>query len=297
MRWPIRRSAGHADGSSIARWLGPWSRIHGDDLDDVAGELAAHYAQAGDSEMAYQYYRQAVEVALTQHALPYAEAMLDAALSFVSDNPERRTRLLQDQDHIFGRSLQFDRWAENLDEEAMLLDSMDIASPRLILAHELSRSRYFSTVVEGRQAVAAALAAIAVAEEIGDEVAAHGYLELGNGYWIQTQLSESAQAYGRSAKLAREAGAIELEASGLQLQAEPGMFTGMPADEIHDLLSRALTISESIDNRQDLPDIVGKLGYWRVTLGMGDFDKASRIIGADSTWPEKLAIACTRRWC
>ncbi len=251
--------------------------IHGDDLDSVAGELAAHYAQVGDLEAAYCYYRRAAEVALAQHALPYAETMLDAALRFVSNNPERRVSLLHVQDDIFGRSLQFDRWAENLDEEAMLLKSMDMASPRLVLAHELSRSRYFSTVVEGSEAVTAALAAIAVAEKIGDKVAlAHGYLELGNGYWIQTRLSESAQAYGQSARLAREAGAIELEAAGLQLQAEPGMFTGMPAADIHDLLSRALTISESTDNKQDLPDIVGKLGYWRVTLGMGGFDKAEQ---------------------
>jgi predicted ATPase len=38
--------------------------IHSDDPDKVAGELAAHYAQAGDSEPACRYYRQAAKVAL-----------------------------------------------------------------------------------------------------------------------------------------------------------------------------------------------------------------------------------------
>ena len=91
-------------------------------------------------------------------------------------------------------------------------------------------------------------------------------------------------------------GRIGLESSSLHLQAEPGMFAGMPAEGIYSLLSRALVIAESIDNKQDLPDILGKFAYWRVTRGMGDFDQAELEYERGYRWPRRSVIAFTKRW-
>ncbi len=91
--------------------------LHADNLDGVAGELAAHCASAGDGERAYRFYRRAAKLAMDQHALAHAEAMFDAALSYAPDDPVLRFDLLAEQSRVFNSSLQLKRWRSNLDEQ------------------------------------------------------------------------------------------------------------------------------------------------------------------------------------
>ena len=169
-------------------------------------------------------------MALAQHALAYAEAMLDAALAHAPDDPVVRIELLQEQNVVFRYSLQFARWRTNLDEQQALLASLSTPDPRLGLEIDLDRSRYFTNTGAGDEAVDAARAAITLAETLDDKTAlAHGYRALGNGYWIQTRMAEAGHSFGQSAQYAREAGDRAIEATSLELQAQTGMFSGMPA--------------------------------------------------------------------
>ena len=54
------------------------------------------------------------------------------------------------------------------------------------------------------------------------------------------------------------------------------IFTDMPSTEIHDLLVRIRELAVATDSDELMIDSLGKLGYWRLMVGMGDFDLAQR---------------------
>lgn len=118
--------------------------IYKDDLDAVAGELAAHYTQAGNAEASFRSYRQAAHVALEQHALGQAEALLNAALSPATNDPTKRLHVLHEQNRIFRSSSRFSQWQENLAAieqlwlplPASVLDYMLICFHTLQLFHD-----------------------------------------------------------------------------------------------------------------------------------------------------------------
>jgi tetratricopeptide (TPR) repeat protein len=238
------------------------------------GELAVHHAAAGDSEHAYRYYRQAAQVALARYALAHAEALLDAALAHAPDDPEVRIELLQEQNTVFNSSLQFGRWRQNLHKQQALSASLTPSNLRLRLEIALSCSRYFATIGDGGEAVAAARAAIDLAQAMQDQsTLAQVYQALGEGYWLQAQMSAASHAFGQSAQYAGEAGDHVVELNTLALQAQTGMFSGMPAEQIFDLLTRAFAMAEATGNKQQLANLYHKFAYWWLVLGMGHFDR------------------------
>ncbi len=246
-------------------------------LDDVAGELAGHYAQAGDSPSAYHFYRQAAGVAVTQRALAYAEAMLDAALRHVPDDPRERFDLLYQQNVVLRQSLQSGRWWENLDAMQALLTEIDPASPEMQLVYLLDRSRYYETLGYGQQGVESSKSALDVAEELGDEQAmAQAYDFLAASYWQAGMMAEASPAFERAAHHARAIGDRVLEARTLSARARNGVFTDMPSTEVHELLVRIRELAVATDSDELMLDSLGKLGYLRLTVGMGDFDLAQR---------------------
>ncbi len=253
------------------------SAIHGESLDSVAGELATHYAQTGDSPAAYRYYRQAASVAIAQHALHDAETMLVEALRHAPDDPVERSKLLYEQNRVFRSLLDFERWQKNLTEMQTLLSSLDESEPRLRLTLLLDRARYFDDIGDGQNGVASAREAIDLAELLGDNhKLALAYWLLASNYWRLGEYRASAEAFEQSAHLARAVADRSLEAKNLTLQARIGLFTDMSADEVQNLLTRSLDLVELIGNREQEADTYGKLGYLHVALGMGDFDIAER---------------------
>ena len=251
--------------------------VHRDGLDNIAGELAAHFAQAGDSPRACHYYRQAASVALAQHALSHAESMLDAALRHATDDPIARVELLHQQNTVFRQATRSGRWRQNLDEMQTLLTSEETAPPELQLVYLMDRSSYFNTVGYGQQGAKMAKAAIAVAEELGDEnaIIKSNYL-LSANYWRAGMMCEASQAFEKTAQLARGIDDRALEAEILALQALNGMFTDMSFTQVHTLIMRSLELAEAIDSKEKVASNLGKLGQCQVGLGMGGFDLAER---------------------
>ena len=251
--------------------------IHHDELDDVAGELAAHFARGGDTKSAYRYYRHAAKAALAKYAIRHAGQMLDCALSHVPDDPALRIELLQDQGQIYDRMLQFQRWKENLDEQRALLASIVTPDPCLLLAFELSCSRYFDGTNQSDEAVQSAKRAIEFAEKIGDEIpVVLARLELGNRYWKQARLAEAGHAYAQAAVVARRIGDRELEAKVFGFQVQAAMYSGMPSSQLFDLLRQALSVVETTDDKRELMNLYLKLAYLRFTVGMGGFREIER---------------------
>ncbi len=249
--------------------------IHGHDPDNVAGELAAHYAQAGDTERAYRFYRRAAKVAVAQHALTHAEAMFDAALASVPNDPAARTELLQEQSAVFHYSLQLAAWRKNLDEQQILLDALNGSLPELQLAYYLDLTQFFITVGEGGKAEDVAQKAVELAQTLDATVAlARSHHRLASAYWLQTCMADASRHFERSGHYARQIGDRAVEASSMELQAQTGMFTGMPANQIYDLLRRAYAIAEATGDRRLMTALFNKFAYLRVAQGMGDLDRA-----------------------
>ncbi len=57
------------------------------------------------------------------------------------------------------------------------------------------------------------------------------------------------------------------------MQAATGMFSGMPASQIRDLLRRALHLAEADGDKQKMAIVYNKLGYLRAAAGLGDFER------------------------
>ncbi len=251
--------------------------IHECELDDVAGELAAHFAQGGEDERAYRYYRRAAKTALDQYAIRQAGEMLDHALRHVPDDPVLRIELLQDQGRVYDKSLHFRRWRENLDEQRALLASIDTPDLHLRLAFEVSCSRYFDRTNELNEAVQAAQRAIALAETIGDEIQlVQAHLELGSRYWKQARMADAGHAYAQAAVVARRTGSHVVEARVFGFQVQAGMYSGMPSNQLFDLLTRALEVAETTGDKRELGNLYLKRAYLRFTVAMGEFTEIER---------------------
>ena len=268
------------------------------DVDDVTGELATHFARAGDSAMAYRYYRQAANVAVDQHALQHAEEMLDAALRHAPDVPEQRIELLQSQDQLFKRLLQLERWAENLAEEEALLEALPASERSLRIAYELSRSQYLTEMNEGEAAVTAAQQALLLAEETeSNDVLVRCCHVLGNAFQRQARMSEAGHAYRQMTRHARQADDPMLECRAMNAQTEAGFFSGMPTEELFDLLTSALAIAEEQDQKEQMSILHVKLGLLRTATAMGDFEQAeqnlhrARQLGEEIGDPARISIA------
>ena len=242
------------------------------ELDDVAGELAAHYAQAGDAPAAYRYYRRAASIALARHSLRDAELMLDAANLHVPDDPVTLVELLQEQDRVFARTLRIERWGENLDAEQTILETIKPPELRLMLAYELSRSDYYVSINRIDLAAAAAQRAIHLAEKRDDRNALIAcYQALGIVLWIQSRMVEARQAYERMMHYAHLSGDRGAEGRSLVNQAAVGMFSGAPADEIMGQLERGLAIADASGDKFELANIYEKFAYARIETAVGQW--------------------------
>jgi DNA-binding SARP family transcriptional activator/tetratricopeptide (TPR) repeat protein len=247
--------------------------LHGSDLSSVASELALHCAQAGESDRACQFYRQAAQISMAQHALADAEAKLDAALTHSPDNADLRFAILAEQNRIFERTLQLARWRNNLDQQEALLASKPHAPPRMILDLSVDRCHFFNQIGEGKKAVEAARSALKEAELLEDsEGLARSYLELGASQWIQSKMDEAKPLFGHAVRYAQEAGAREIEATSLEMYAASGMFSGMPTVQILDLLTQAYRLAETSGDKQKKAALLNKFGYLTASAGMGDFE-------------------------
>lgn len=251
--------------------------IHRNGLDDIAGELAAHYAQAGDSEHALIYYHRAAKAALSQYALAQAEVLFDAALVHAPDDPALRIQLLQEQTFVFQYALHLERWRENLDKQQALLNQLETPDPHLQMQIELEYSEYERAATKPSGTAKHAQAAIFLAESLGDEGSlAYCFFALGSALWMQTRLVEAGATFGQAVDYANRAGNRQLEGRSLTFQAQTGMFTGMSAQQIEALLRQALVLAEETDDRLEMANLYHKLSYLRVAQGMGGFDSAEQ---------------------
>ncbi len=219
----------------------------------------------------------AANIALAQYGLQDAERLLDQALAHVSEDPIERIGVLHEQNIVFRYALKSGRWRENLDMMQALLESVEQPPLPTRLVFLMDRSRYFDVLGYGQQGVESAKAAVIVAEELNDlQAIAHAHDILASTYWKAGMMNEANQAFERALQHARVIGDRNLEGRTLSARARNGIFTDLPSTQIHDLLTRVFDIAVATDNKDLMVDSLGKLGYWRISVGLGDFDLAEQ---------------------
>ena len=244
-----------------------------DRLDEVAGTLAMHFAQAGASDRAFVYYRQAAEVAFSQSAFMHAEKMFDAALDHVPQDNWVRFDLLHDQARVFYSTMQHQRWRQSLEERQQLLAGLAGEDVRRSMKLHVDRAHYAGTIGDGRASVDAARDAVALAERLADDAAlARAYQHMAYGYWTQSRMAESVPLFERAVAYAQRAGEREIESTSLEMYAAAGMFSGMPAQAILELLTRSAAIAEARGDKRKMAMIYNKYGYLRAAAGLAEFD-------------------------
>ncbi len=258
-----------------------------EDIDEVAGELAHHYAHAGDSYRAYQYYREAANLALRQYALARADELFTASLDQLSNDAVERIMTLNERSGIFALSLDFERWKLHIDEQLELLNSIDNPPSSLVMEVHISMSQYYVEQNAGHKAQEAAQIAVTEAENLGVDIAmARAYQAMARGCWMQASMAEASHFYGLSTEFARRAGDRDVELISLELHAATGMFSGMSPDEILDRITHAYALAEAVDNKRHIASLRNKLGYLAMAQGTGEFDMAEREY--------RIGIALTR---
>jgi tetratricopeptide (TPR) repeat protein len=163
--------------------------LHGERLDEITAALAYHYARTDLIEESVTWLIRVAEQAARVYANAEAILHLELArrrLERLGEGPERDRRMVEVALR-HAHSLYFlGRFRESVDvllgQEAQLARAGD---PALVAAWSFWLAHMYSRLGDQRRAAASAERAIAVAEEIGDEVTrakAHGLLAL-EGHW------------------------------------------------------------------------------------------------------------------
>lgn len=243
--------------------------------DTIVGELAAHFAAAGDSDQAFVYYRRAAQVAMGQYAVAQAAHLFDQARAHAPGDPVLGIDLLGEQNCAFRSTMNFARWRDNIDLQEACLRELAQADEQLRLKVLLDRSEYHYSTGDGEKAVSVGRQAVDVAKALGDETGlVRAYLNAAHGYWTHTRMDKASHYFRLAGDHARAGGDERTEALCLELQAQTGMFSGMPSDEILARLTRAYATATRHDDKVRLGSLQNKFGYYHVQMGLGEFEQA-----------------------
>ncbi len=257
---------------TVARSL---ESVYAQNLDIVAGELARHFALAGDSYRAYEYYRRAANLALRQYSLTRADELFSSALNQLSGHAAERILTLGEQSTIYKIMLDFDLWNTSLDEQQAVLETIPEPTSALIMEINLSLCSFYTEKNEAEKAQEFAVTAVAKAEELdSDNGRARVYLALARSYWMMSSMTEASRYFGLATDYAHRAGDLDNELRSMEYHAATGMFSGMAADEIHERLTYVYRNAERAGDKIRMASLHNKFGYLVVAQGWGDFDTA-----------------------
>ncbi len=188
--------------------------LQADELDSASGQLATHYDQAGLSGPAIHYYQRAAAVAQQVYANTEAIAYLSRALELTpATEVAGRYALLLARERAYDLLGQRDAQARDLAALQSLSDRL-ADDQRAEIA--LRESRYAEAISDYPIAIAAAQAAIALAQACQDEGReAAGYLQWGKALWQQGDYAAAHRQLEQALRLARRAQLPEVEADSL----------------------------------------------------------------------------------
>ncbi|MBX3000204.1 MAG: AAA family ATPase [Caldilineaceae bacterium] len=253
--------------------------IHAQALDGVSAQIAVHFHQAGDHERARHYYRRAADYAMNRFATEEAQRHLQAALALTPTTYlEERFTLLTMLQQVYTWQMLFPEWEETLDSMEMLAAALNDDRRRAECA--VYRSKWFASAGQNHEHSSKAEEAIVLAEQIGaTDILAMAYIERGSSYWDISRFVEARPLLQKGAELAHQVGLPIYEEEALQMLAALGMFTGMRAEDLQQIVNRCWAIGREQNHFRSLTSVYNKFGYLPVAQGEGEYDEARRWYG------------------
>jgi adenylate cyclase len=215
--------------------------------EEIAAQLAHHYALAGDAEAERRYARMAGERAAADYANVEALRHLSRALELTpeTDRAARFDLLLTREEVNF---VQGDPDGQLRDLAALekLAEALGDADRRVQVALRKTRYEWFTgdlgaTITEGQNAIQLAQ----LSQNVRDEARAH--FLLGRALWFQGDLEDSQTQLERARSLARDAGSRRVEADSLRFLSNVFLFQDIGRANTY--LQEALDIHREIRDR------------------------------------------------
>lgn len=250
--------------------------LHSVELEPVAGQLAVHYGEAGQRREAARYFQLAGDLAMKQNALREAEQLYRRALACTDEQAlEARLRLLIALDDVLSFLGNQEARRQNVQLMERLAERLPAEESDLHARILLQRASYHHA--RGRYRKATELTQIAVERaqvHANPALLGRAYFRWGMGHWALTQMKEARALFQRAAAYARTANDPSIEMHALEFSAATGMFSGMSATGILELMEECLALARRHNHRIREASLYNKYGYLPVEQGNGGLSMA-----------------------
>ena len=253
--------------------------IYPNELNELSGELAAHYEQAAMVIQARSYWQRSGRRAAAQFANDQAIQHFSKALTLTpSSEADARFELLVQREAVYallGQSEQ--RLADllTLQQLSQQLLMQDTGQARPAIQSALLLGEYYQRAGRPEQTVISLQTATALAQQYGEHtLEARAWTSLGDALFHQGKLEGAREALLQAVHCATNAGLSEIEARAYEFLAAVSMFSGTQATVIEAYLAQSLLRFRSVDAQLGISRILNKLGYLPVAQGEGDYGRA-----------------------
>jgi predicted ATPase len=259
--------------------------LYAGEIAAVYVQIAAHYQEAGEKERAQHYHRHAAEYAMdrfvAEEALRHLLAALD--LTSIDDTATARDLARKRMEEHFDLLVMLQKvytWQARLVEWGLTLEKMEALAHRMDddrrrAQSAVYRAEWFYKHGRAEERCDKAQEAIALAQRAGAaELIVAGYIQWGLSRYDISRFSEARPLLQKGAALAHQAGLPNEEGRALEMLAALGMFSGMSAAEIQQILERCWVIANRQKDVPFMAAICNKFGYVIVAQGEGQYDKA-----------------------
>ncbi|MCB0128218.1 MAG: hypothetical protein KDE58_38395, partial [Caldilineaceae bacterium] len=253
--------------------------VHRDALATICGLLAEHHEQAGNVAEAIAYLTRAGDQATEQFALDDALHYFERVLTLLPANAYlQRYEMHHKRLRVHKQRLRGEPLAAELVLFQKLVEShlTLLPNPAQVQA-ELALYQAVCTRIQGDF-----VASVAYAEQASQmarradllEIEAEALIDWGNTLWSIGDLQQAGLKLYEGAEKAQKVGRTDLQAKGLELYAQTGMFSGMSTAEMAGYLQQCLAIHQANQDLVGQCNIYNKLGYIQVAEGDGAYANA-----------------------
>ena len=246
--------------------------LYPNELNELSGELAAHYEQAVMVIQARKYWQQSGTWAAAQFANAEAIQHFSKALTLTpASEANMRFELLVQREAVYALVGQSEQrlgdllTIQQIGQQLLLQDTLQ-ARPAIQSA--LLLGEYYQRAGRPEQTVVSLQTATALAQQYGEPVLeARAWASLGDALFHQGRLEGARDALLQAVRCASSEGLIDIEARAYEYLAAVSMFSGAQTTVIEEYLARALLRFQQTAAQLGIGRILNKLGYLPVAQG------------------------------
>jgi len=254
-------------------------RVHGREAEEVQGQLGYHFASAGESLAAIDYYRQAAAVALERYAHAEAADYLAAAIALAESAGDAAVYpLLAEREQVNRLARRMMEWEMDLSLLAEIVDRIDDGSVEAIrrrASFALSSYYYEAWTNDSPRALRLAQTAVDLARACADQtIEIEALTNITHELWRQGRLGEAQVTQAEGYTKAKSLGLLRLTAENLERQVQLLMFGGGSAARMREIMAECLSLYTQLADERSKGEIYVKMGFLDVAQGEGDYRNA-----------------------